>query len=368
MVDTSDLSPREQKILYAQSYAYLAFTSYEHDIFASVAQNAKDDLRSLILADILELYRWAEGDSEQSAQEFLGTVPDRLAAALEARLGGRQRVKAFHEAMLQAVNSGMDLASLVDSWFVNTVRLGEQYIRKYFSDPPIVFPKIELSIAIDLDLEYSPAGKTESRDGDTGARKITVLLNPSKFPIDGFFAIPSLISHEFWCHGLSNLGEPLKGCDPASEFEEGWMHYIQSIIFGKELEAILGGSLCIGSFEAHGNSFTGRLRTSTASREHGFRAAAELRYLLRTITSDADSALIEMSLDLNRAVQKPQFKNRFVDRIADRLQSGARDCRPDPARDRALEKDRSELAEGLRACQEKGHWRVHPLFKLLYLL
>ena len=367
MVDASDLSPRDQKILFAQAYAYVAFASFEHEIFASVKPQDLDGIRSLMLTDILELHRWPACNSDESPEEFIESIPDRLSTALSARIADRHWIRGFRDAIQQSVDSGLGLIELIGMWFSNTLSLGGDYIDKYAQDPEIALPKFDLSVEINDGLAYSPAGKTAMSDAASDGRKITVFLDPANFEMGAFFAIPALISHEFWCHCLSNLGEPIEGCEPGAAFEEGWMHYVQSIIFGREMPAILGRALCAGQFEFYANAYTARLSTSSASREHGFLAAAQFRYLLRTIAQDADSAIIQMSLDLNGSVHESQYKNRFVDRIADRLQSGARACRPELARDQDLIGTRSQLAEQVRSCQHEKGWNIDILLKTLNL-
>jgi hypothetical protein len=364
MIDVSDLSPRDRKILYAQAHAYVALAAHEHDLFSNVEGENQDSLRAVILADIVGLNQW-QINNDEPPDVFIAGVPQKLASSLAPKLGQRSSVGQFLSTMQGNIASGRTLEILIDQWFERTVALGEKYMKQYFAHRDIVPPQLGIVLKIDESLLTPPEGETVSLEGNTDHRNIFISLNPAKFVLETFFAIPALIFHEFWCHCLSDIGQPKSGCDPTAQFEEGWMHYVQSRIFERELDKILPADPNIGVFQSEGSAYTAARSKTSAARLLGYRTAMEFRWLLRTVNSDADGLLIQLSLDLNQAVHPPQFKNRFADRIADLLQTGARDSRPNLSVDEQLVESQSSLAKLVVASIQSSQIDVNVLAKLL---
>jgi len=367
MIDETDLSPRDRKILYAQAHAYAAFAAHEHSLCSNSGGENKDSLKAAILADIAGLHQWHINNAE-SPDEFIAGFPRKLASSLEPKIGTGNSVAAFLSTMQGNIASGRTLAILMDQWLEKTVALGERYFKQYLANRKIVPPEVGIALKIDESLMTPPEGQTINLDGNPSTRNIFVTLNTTRFALETFFSIPSLIFHEYWCHCLSDIGQPKSGCDPTAEFEEGWMHYVQSRIFDRELGSVLPLDPNVGVFENEGNAYTAARSKTSAARLLGFRTAAEFRRLLWTVNADADTLLIQLSIDLNQAVRPSQFKNRFVDRIAELLQTGTQDCRPDPSADQAVIAAQSSLAKLVLSSFQAGQFDVDIFAKHLKIM
>src|SRR5208282_962984 len=205
MIDISDLSPRDQKILYAQAHAYVAFAAHEHDLCSNVDGENRDSLKAVVLADIIGLNQWQIND-EEPPDVFIAGVPQKLASSLAPKLGNRNSVAQFLSTMQGNIAGGRTLATLIDQWFERTAALGAKYMKRYLAHRKLVPPQVGLAMKIDEALLTPPEGETINLEGDPDTRNIVVSLNPTKFVLEAFFAIPSLIFHEFWCHCLSDMG------------------------------------------------------------------------------------------------------------------------------------------------------------------
>lgn len=113
-------------------------------------------------------------------------------------------------------------------------------------------PRIELIASPGQDF---PVGAKTSSTPE--GRAITITIDTKKFGSENYFALPYLLSHEFWCHVLANHVPDSRlslkcwaGCSPNNLWEEGWMDYLQSEFLRYHLAEIVGEepSVILGSF------------------------------------------------------------------------------------------------------------------------
>jgi len=221
------------------------------------------------------------------------------------------------------------------------------------------------------------AGVTEEEHAQ---RIIWIYYHPEEFKLESYFALPYVVSHEFWCHVLSRLppgrGGGTFGCSSRHFFEEGWMDHVQLEILKREMVPILGGYERAGTFEWHCEAFHHLRNNRSGYRPvlHGVQVARQFQAFLHQYRDelgigDADVAFFQVSLDLNLLCDLDSAKSRLVIEVGDRLlTSGPREKeRPSTARQLAkqIPSRRDEFLKQVKKVTSGGHIDPNGLLKVL---
>ncbi|HKD82588.1 MAG TPA: hypothetical protein VKH81_23055 [Candidatus Angelobacter sp.] len=324
-----ELNPQEELALTAQAAAYRAFAHHEVQLFAG--RPGVEDLpaRQQVLKAIGSLYAVRLPDTDRAA--FIAQVAEHLGASLKNFFDPQK--SALNYFLTTYKNEALKFSSIgteVESWLAkfNKVAAG------YFGPATIEreFPKLRLLFEIDERLKLGVSGRTElnTEDIKSADRNIVIRFNPAQFNAESYFAIPYVLSHEYWCHGLSRWRHGSEGrmvdwtgCSPLDSWEEGWMDFVQFQLLQRVLEnsdndAAMDGQVFKHCSAAAVARYAG---DEKVLRGKGYQGAwALLRFLktrvaqlmMRLNSMPPDELFLALALDLNALYIDARIKRNFV--------------------------------------------------------
>jgi hypothetical protein len=358
----TDLHPRDEKVLTAKALAYEVLAQREQ----SLRKEGDDRFREVdeSIGSIETLPGAAE--AQVSLNTFLGEALAYLDGRLTRTFKKAGPVKSYLAHLQQTIKNPVSITTQCQQWLAALHAIGARYLKQY-SLSPAAIPKMRLGMDVDSSCCLRGlSGKTEEEDKE---RTIWVYYTTKEFRLESYFAIPYILSHEFWCHGLSkrcsgqkNPSEepPVFGCSPKDAFEEGWMDFVQHQILSDEIRRIIGdGGLhpvfrrhCTGCYEE---------RNDRAKRNDLYYGGLVAEYFLGFLGQwsehlggmDARHLFYQLSLDLNALGCSGEAKGELVDELAWRVgaQAPGEEMRPAVAKqyDHRIEKSKKYLASGLRS-------------------
>lgn len=289
-----------------------------------------------------------------------------------------QRTAALHryfDTLKALIGTYSDLPVEIAEWIERLISVGKEYTG--LSSVHCAVPRISVSHDLLPDKSVKRfEGRTESLDYQSC--KITCFFHLFNFELPDYFSIPSVLSHEFWCHCLSRLlpttgsTEGGEGCNPIDVFEEGWMEYVAKVILDSAIDRVLNPGDDAPTFAHYCEVRTRQRLDSSPSRLFGFRAAYALHNFLvqncEEIRTDPNEVFMQVSLDLNALNCSMSVKAEFVDGIAKSLQSGVTAL---PLEATHLEKSlvvgRDHLQTVIISSLESGKCNVTRLLKSLII-
>lgn len=173
--------------------------------------------------------------------------------------------------------------------------------------------------------EYFADGVTRR---DEQSITIELRLNHLRFDVSSYLALFYVLLHELVAHGFTppQHGSPL----PESQFDEGWMDYVVSLLIEaldrKDQGLVLSGS-GIGHlrrrldaakrYHLERHNVLGRQADRiTRSRAYGRKLACLTLDLFRRLSATPEADFVKFSLELNRAPIDWREKNWFVNALA----------------------------------------------------
>jgi len=236
METVDHLHPHDLKILTAKAVCFRTVVRLEEKLFTNDQGSESLAIRSRVLSILSDLELFAAAkikDSEIASflEDLAKTLEYLLGLYIENPLIRDEFIRTFRDEATSYRSIRQDL----ESWLQAML----QYARHYFEDSPCSLPNIQLVLGAP---ELRDPPQTESLSAVThwteSGRQITLFLRSDSMDFESFFQIPYLLSHEFWCHALSNICEgiegsvpvPWRGCDPQDAWEEGWMDHVQRLI------------------------------------------------------------------------------------------------------------------------------------------
>jgi hypothetical protein len=296
---------------------------------------------------------------------------------------------------LQSVrNDWPPIAQQVQRWFDNLKAIGTDYLERFTTEKPKLPPiRLEQSASPEHCTLRGIGGVTDE-DGD--GRCITLFYDRETFGKESFLSIPYVLSHEFWCHGLSRLvskktgteeqreedeegeSDELFGTDPSNGFEEGWMDFVQLEILGTELRRFIG----MPPFEALFHSRSASCQSERNSKKgnavisHGVTVADRFYTFLEQSFDDLTarelkSVFLRTSLDLNLLSHRLSDKPGLVINLGHKLGVSAANERARPSvmrdRDLAILSMREQLRLDLSVLFVQTGFPAYDLLKLLKL-
>lgn len=346
--------PYDLRLLTAKAISFRTLVRFE----ASDHTKLGSEARKTLLWNLTHLQSFAASDAND---QDLSAALEAIAQALDILLRlsfDAQQVKAFVDHFRrEAAHYGTihdELQSWIESMrqysirylpFISTVRSEVSLGAPEWWDPPLQAPISAVTHAVDV------------------GRQITLYLNSKMLDFDGYFEIPGILSHEFWCHSLSSIqpadgddAEPYVwcGCDPEDSWEEGWMDFIQNLVLRSTDFPIPGNyySWLLPPFHKACNGYEAQ-RADPAmgyERSRGWGAALHAQKFFRQYYSaySPDDLLIEFSVKINIFNKLPEVKRRVVDFFLKHLAYPERDQSVQASLDQ-LVRGRKELAELLSA-------------------
>jgi hypothetical protein len=374
----STLHPRDEKVLTAKAIAYEALAGREQ----SLRREGEDRFQEVdsSIGSIETLKR--AGLAHISLDKFLQDAVDYLDARLTPTFEDPAALKAYIAHLKLVIRKPVSLTKQCQKWFAEMQTIGERYLKQY-SLSLDTLPKMQLGLEVYRDCRLRGlSGKTDEKDGE---RVICVYYATKKFSFESYFAIPYILSHEFWCHGLSkrcsgqrNLAEEKLafGCSPRDAFEEGWMDSVQHRILLAEMERILGSSRLLPHFERHCTAcYTERNDRATRSGLYYGTLVADYfwnfleQWAIELGNVDARHLFFQLSLDINALDYPAEAKGELVDVLARRLgaQDPEEELRPSVIAnfDRKIAASKKQLAADLKPLISGSSIRPDNLFKVL---
>jgi len=284
------------------------------------------------------------------------------------------------------------ISQQVERWFDNLKTIGADYLKHSTTEKPKLPP-------IHLEQKVSPEdctlrGLGAATNEDRGGRIITLFYDREAFGKESFLSIPYMLSHEFWCHGLSRLAakktgkgkrreeddegeddEPF-GTDPSNGFEEGWMDFVQLEILGRELRPFIGMPSFEALFHSHsaGCQVQRNAQKGNAVISHGVSVADRFYTFLEQSfdglsVKELTSVFLQTSLDLNLLSNRLGDKPGLVINLGHKLgvSAASERVRPEVMRDRdlAIVSMREQLRLDLSSMLTKTGFPAIDLLKLL---
>lgn len=197
-----------------------------------------------------------------------------------------------------------------------------EYSRRYLSSSS---PQITIFLGAPelYDPPLDAPASAETRAIDSG-RQITLYLRSNCLGLDSYFEIPGLLSHEFWCHSLSNfallsVGDgcvPWTGSDPEDPWEEGWMDFVQNMILRSHDFPLPNSTCSIPYLHRATKEYESRRMEphNGPIRSWGWGVALLVRRFFHQhyAKSDADDLFVELSVKLNFINILPKRKRSVV--------------------------------------------------------
>src|SRR5215472_316817 len=363
MIAMAGLSPSETKILVAKAFAFQAFEAHRYELlrgsyfdesqylaeFSSSNNLNKAKLNDEPLFDYLNWFHSVLLSSLLSKVPQLSTELGRFGTTLEH--------------FISEQNLGSELKRLLDK-IVASVSL---YV------PRQAAPAISLDWSSESMLTTCVAGRTVP-DGPN-SRKITLIFDLSTLDPVSFHSIPWILSHEFWCHCLADLGSVTKvGCDPTAAYEEGWMDSVQDGLIRSQSGSLFNASSLVRIIDFWEAYIVKRRTKASANVLWGSEVAEHFLGLLIQKLPDLDpiSLFRQISVDLNALVLDQDVKGQVVDKIGHLLQINALHSVGDGAplfgdvrSDGVAVTMRQWLADVVRHASVNGKCDVPQLIKLL---
>jgi hypothetical protein len=349
------LSPSETKILVAKSFAFMAFEERRRDL-----------LRDSIFDEIQYCQEISSScnvirakDNNEKLVDYLFWFSSTLLTSLRSKLPQLATELTEFESTLNAYISTPNL----DSTFAGFLTEIRASVPDYAALGTI--PSISLSYGIESGLIPAMGGRTNQIRLDM--RDITLVFDLNNFDPMSLFSVPWVLSHEFWCHCLADLGAQQKGgCDPTAAFEEGWMDCVQDTIIRVEIQNIYGNANLVRLIDYWEKYIVQRKGKLSGNAMWGFEVAEHFMELLVQKLNDLNpiSLFCQLSLDLNALQLDQDVKGSFVDEVARRLKITA-PLFGGKALEAVVVEQRRILAENLRLAIVGGKCDVMYLFKLL---
>jgi hypothetical protein len=358
MAVPSPLHPFDEHVLTAKAMAFSVLARHSHLWI---------DEHLPLLADLETAIRKAESLRKVARENVaLSTFLKVYVGSIEAEVGPlvKKNPQLFegYLADLQGIQTDWPpISQQVARWFDNLRIIGADYLERSTTEKPKL-PPIRLQQRVNPeDCTLRGLGAVTNEDG--GGRIITLFYDREAFGKESFLSIPYMLSHEFWCHGLSRLtakkmakgerqneddeeiSEGPFGTDPANGFEEGWMDFVQLEILGKELHLFIGMPPFEALFHSHSAScqFERNAQKGNAVIRHGVTVADRFyRFLEQAFENlsvkELKSVFLQTSLDLNLLPHRLSDKPDLVINLGHQLGVSAAGERVRPAvvRDRDL--------------------------------
>jgi hypothetical protein len=326
-----ELRRTEEMALTAQAAAYRAFAQNERRLFSEQEGAESLPARSQVLNAIKALYA-VSGLSGSDKEAFFEEIGDHLGSALRGFFEpGKGSLKFFLDDYQSETLKYGSIKDEVNSWLNRLRAAASQYLSpKLTLDPS--FPLIDTRLEIDESITRGISGKTEPNISDSRVSDRTIVLsfNPSQFTQESYFAIPYVLSHEFWCHCLSRWYRPSgeaeqwRGCDPHDPWEEGWMDFMQThLLRSKIVNETDAGATIESLFVKSCNQYSAARYEGGAHIERGLGYRAAERFLRFLITRErllfddcgdtsVEDIFVKLSLDMNGLDIAPKLKRQFA--------------------------------------------------------
>jgi hypothetical protein len=223
------LTPKEELGLTAKAAAYRALADHEESLFAKAGiedHEAKTETLRLIRG--IHNFKLASNDDL-----YLTEVGRQLGINLKPYFKPENvALELFLSSYTDEIKKYRSIKDEIEAWFNAFSSASSQYFR-YGTDPK--YPALQLEYEIGGTTAMGLSARTEPSAEKKDHRTIVLIFNPAKFDNESYFAIPYVLSHEFWCHGLSRWMSPpdsssrqvWTGCSPQDSWEEGWMDFVQ---------------------------------------------------------------------------------------------------------------------------------------------
>ncbi len=374
----TDLHPRDEKVLTAKALAYEVLAQREQ----SLRKEGEDRFTEVDLSVRSIENLPGAGAAHVSLDRFLDEALEYLERRLTPVFKKPAPVKAYLTQLQQTFKSPVRITTQCEQWLDALHGVGQHYLNEYSLSPSAI-PKMQLRQDVDQTCRLRGlSGKTEEEDDQ---RTIWVYYATKEFRLESYFAIPYILSHEFWCHGLSKRCSGEKnpsdqttvfGCSPKDAFEEGWMDYVQHEILLAEISKIVGGYRLAPVFARHCTAcyedrndrvHRNDLYYGTLVADYFLRFLEQLSAVVRGI--DARHLFYQFSLDLNALDCSSDAKGEVLDELARRLgvQASDEEIRPSVALDydRRIAGSRKQLAAEVQSMISGGGIRPDSFFKLL---
>jgi hypothetical protein len=319
--------PEEDWALTAKAAAYRAFALHEVELFASgVGEEPAAKVETLKLIQGIHALKLETPDGEA----FFGEVGDHLSSSLKRLFSPDSlALNYFLDSFRSETQKFGSIRDEINSWLTALLTVSNTY----FTTADLIRPVLKLKCEIDRDLKLGVSGKTEPNSGNLkeADRHIVLIFNPAAFDHESYFAIPYVLSHEFWCHGLSRwvrvqgpAADGWTGCSPLDSWEEGWMDYVQFQILKNQVTQVLPNPASLESLMVrYGNLYAVERYAGDELilRGNGYQAADSFhrflncreKYLGIDLTSSsADELFTLLSLDLNSIECDAKIKQSFV--------------------------------------------------------
>lgn len=349
-----DLPPRETKILTAKALVWRALANHEREL---IGRN--EELRQSFHEAVSSIRAWPTlGEKEIMLPEFLSSFLSHMRASLAKffKPDDQYLLERFLGHLEELIKTGRCLLDESHLWKQRLEVLAQPYLADCCAGVSV--PSVRL--LFDTLKDSSPLEIEGKFDSDElGHRRIHILFNVNRFASGGYFSIPSVLSHEFWCHCLTNLGSaPDQGikasgnCEPWHPFEEGWMDHVQHRLLEMHIHSMVDEEY-LSMFRLHGEAHKNYRVQSSRNRFLGAVAAMDFEHFLERHLPDQPSLFLRISISLNASHHPLSLKEKFVDRVAELLHSGMGfDCVSSSVAERNDEKLIANHEALLRAVQE----------------
>lgn len=346
--------PYDLRLLTAKAISFRSLVRFEASDHAKLTGEA----RKTLLWNLTHLQSFAASDAND---QDISAALEAIAQALEILLHlcfDAQQVTAFVDHFRNEAAHYGSIHDELRSWIesmreysirylpLNSTMKSEVFLgAPEWCDPPLETPISAVTQAVDV------------------GRQITLYLNSKMLDFDGYFEIPGILSHEFWCHSLSSIqpeegddAEPHVwcGCDPEDSWEEGWMDFIQNLVLRshdfpvpRNYHSWLLPSLhkaCSGYEVQRADP----AKSYERSRGWGAALLAQKFFRQHYPAYSPDDLLIEFSVKINSFNRLPEVKRRIVDCFLKHLAYSERDQSVQASLDQ-LVRGRKELARLLSA-------------------
>jgi len=322
-------------------------------------------------------------------KDYVGSIDTRVRPLVKK---SPELFDAYLDNLQGAQSDWSPITQQADRWFDRLKIIGADYLQRFTTEKTKMPP-------IRLEQKVSPQhctlrGLGGVTDEDKSGRIITLFYDREAFGKHSFPSIPYILSHEFWCHGLSRLvAEETRnespprvnneedsdmpfGTDPANGFEEGWMDFVQLKILERELHRFTDIPQFEALFHSHSTSCQSERNSQhgNAVVRHGVTVAERFYSFLEQsfdslTVAELDAAFLGTSLDLNLLSSHLSDKPGLVIDLGYKLGvSAARErIRAGLNRDGdvALVSRRAQLRLDLAAIRTSSGFPPHALLKLL---
>jgi len=319
------LTPQDDALLTAKAIAFRTLSALDSILFVSTEGSEDHSGREAIISAIWQLSSFKQlRESTITVPVFLSTALDHLLDAIKKNCvdvptASTQFAKIFRYEASTYISIVADMQRWLHSLSSFTLR--------YLNPQQPVAP-ITLQVRVDPQLSVRISGSTVPA---SSGREIILVVNPSAFEMKDYFSLPCVLSHEFWCHGISSLvdgervpaGPQWKGCAPNDAWEEGWMDFVQGELLVAELPTLAAQMPAMHShIVRHSREYlSGRQSPSRGMKLADGVAAADtlLKILRQYYHGSGDELFLQLSIGLNALNCSKDYKLRLVHIVREKL-------------------------------------------------